>query len=316
MVITTAIAHQDKWVLWQGRLEVEGCSFVYSLRGYSYMVTPYGARLQLGRDHEIMPFLHGRFAAAGSFVVCPPSMLDDSVVGILVYTGATTHVAGALWATRLALLPGVGISARTVGGSVPAGLGRGTLELNFRVGASPPPSELDVALSDPRYSGPLLQGRRVRLPAADVSTFCGSPFDDTDPVTGPVCCATGAGKFAARTVPPGTKPRRPCLFAPLSDHAVVAVRLGFTDAAVLRATFDFLTGISNFWVPAGYEPLDESLCLAARRARPLRHRRVGDSQAAAGSFGIGKRCCIDWTRMFECSHEGNWSGLIFVEAKT
>ena len=175
---------------------------------------------------------------------------------------------------------------------------------------------LDVALSDPRYSGPLLQGRRVRLPAADVSTFCGSPFDDTDPVTGPVCCATGADKFAARTVPPGTKPRRPCLFAPLSDHAVVAVRLGFTDAAVLRATFDFLTGISNFRVPAGYEPLDGSLCLAARRARPLRHRRVGDSQAAAGSFGIGKRCCIDWTRMFECSHEGNRSGLIFVEAKT
>ena len=57
---------------------------MYSLRGSSYMATPYGARLQLGRDRKNMSLLHARFADAGSFVVCPPGTLDDSVVGILV----------------------------------------------------------------------------------------------------------------------------------------------------------------------------------------------------------------------------------------
>ena len=69
---------------------------MYSLRGCSYMATPYGAHLQLGRDRGSMLLLHGRFAAAGSFVVCPPGTLDDSAVGILIDTGATIHVAGAL----------------------------------------------------------------------------------------------------------------------------------------------------------------------------------------------------------------------------
>ena len=60
VLIMTAIAQQDKWILTQGRLESEGCSFVYSLGGSTFMVTPYGARLQLGRDRENMPLLHGR----------------------------------------------------------------------------------------------------------------------------------------------------------------------------------------------------------------------------------------------------------------
>ena len=60
------------------------------------MATPYGAHVQLGCDRETMPFLHGRFAAAGSFVVCPPSTLDGAFVGVLVDTGAAIHVVGAL----------------------------------------------------------------------------------------------------------------------------------------------------------------------------------------------------------------------------
>ena len=52
----TAIAHQDKWVLTQGRLKSEGCSFVYSLRSCSYMATPYGTHLQLRPDRETCLF--------------------------------------------------------------------------------------------------------------------------------------------------------------------------------------------------------------------------------------------------------------------
>ena len=112
------------------------------------------------------------------------------------------------------------------------------------------------------------------------------------------------------------KDRRPCRFAPLNDHTVVASRLGFTDAAVLRAAPDFLVGIGALRVPAGYEPLDECFRLAAGRARGMRHRRDGDSQGAVESCEIGERWYMDWTRMFESSHDGNKFGLVFVEAKT
>ena len=112
----TAIAQQGKWILSQGRLESEGCSFMYSLQGSSYMITPYGDRLRLGRDRERMPLLRGRYTTPGSFVVCDPESTDAAVVGLLIDTGATTQVAGGRWDTRLNLVPGVSMSARTVGG--------------------------------------------------------------------------------------------------------------------------------------------------------------------------------------------------------
>ena len=339
-----AIAQQAKWELSQGRLESEGCSFMYSLQGSSYMITPYGNRLQLGRDRERMPLLRGRRTAPGSFVVCDPDSTDAAVVGLLIDTGATTHVAGGRWYTRLNLLPGVGISARTVGGRVSASLGRGLLELDLRAGAPPYASPLDYDLNGPSYPGAFVPGRhaRARLPAADVGTFCGEPFAypavvrddigrpldfDDDPVrddpsipgapgAGVVYCATGARKPLTSVLHPAEKARRPCRFASLKDHAIVAARLGFTDAAVLRATPDFLTGIGELRVPAGYEPLDECTRLAAWRARSLRHRRDGDSQPVVDSFETGERWYMDWTRMFECSHDRNKFGLVFAEAKT
>ena len=145
----TAIAQQDKWILSQGRLESEGFSFMYSLQGSSYIITPYGDRLRLGRDRERMPLLRGRFTTPGSFVVCDPESTDAAVVGRLIDTGATTHVAGGRWDTRLNLLPGVGMSARTVGGGVPASLGRGLLELDLRAGTSPSASARDLGVSGP-----------------------------------------------------------------------------------------------------------------------------------------------------------------------
>ena len=61
------------------------------------------------------------------------------------------------------------------------GLGRGTLELDFRVSASPPPADLNRVILDPLSSGTVLAGRRVRLTVADISAFCGNRFDDTRP---------------------------------------------------------------------------------------------------------------------------------------
>ena len=87
------------------------------------------------------------------------------------------------------------------------------------------------------------------------------------------------------------------------------------NAAVLRATSKFLADVGQLCTPAGYEPLDQSTRLAAGRARLLRHRRSGDSQAIADSTGIGGRWYMDWTRMSECSFDGNKFGLIFAEAK-
>ena len=89
---------------------------MYSLRGSSYMITPRGDRLQLGRDRERMPLLHGRFTTPGMFVACSPGSRGADVVGLLVDTGATIHVAGREWDAHLGLLPGVGMSARALGG--------------------------------------------------------------------------------------------------------------------------------------------------------------------------------------------------------
>ena len=89
---------------------------MYSLQGSSYMITPRGDRLQLGRDRERMPLLHGRFTTPGKSVACTPDSRAADVVGLLIDTGATIHVAGHGWHGHLGLLPGVGMSARTVGG--------------------------------------------------------------------------------------------------------------------------------------------------------------------------------------------------------
>ena len=109
-------------------------------------------------------------------------------------------------------------------------------------GRSPSPSDLDTRL-DSHLSSSHLTGRRVLLTAADVSAFSNSPFDDTDPMTGLVCCATSAGKKLLKNALSGVKPRCPCRFAPLNDHVLIAARLGFTDAAVLCATTKFLVGV-------------------------------------------------------------------------
>ena len=88
--------------------------------------------------------------------MCDPDSAGASVVCLLIDTGATIHVAGGRWDTRSNLFPGVGISARTVGGGVSVSLGRVLLELDLRAGASPSPSALDCDLNGPSYPGALI----------------------------------------------------------------------------------------------------------------------------------------------------------------
>ena len=113
-VITTAIDNQATWMLSQGRLEQQGCSFRYSAgKKGSWLVTPVGVNLRLGRDFTRMPHLHGKFTGPGDFVACQPD--DPNSVALLIDTGAAIHVAGAQWRTHLKLLPGVAIcSPRSV----------------------------------------------------------------------------------------------------------------------------------------------------------------------------------------------------------
>ena len=239
------------------------------------MITPRGDRLQLGRDRERMPLLHGRFTTPGMFVACAPDSRAADVVGLLIDTGATIHVAGHGWHEHLGLLPGVGMSARTVGGGVSASLGRGLLELDLQAGTGPPARALGPGSGEARELGASGQGRPSQhwLPAADVGKFCGELAAYLDEAPSPGECnfapvsdggdclePAGVGTVYRATGVRGpsdlAKDRRPCRFAPLNDHTVVASRLGFTDAAVIRATNDFLVGIGGLRVPAGYEPLD------------------------------------------------------------
>ena len=198
-----------------------------------------------------------------------------------------------------------------------AGLGRGLLEQDLSACTPFPARALGLGVGGAPYPGALVPRRhaQARLPAADVGTFCGEPFAypavapdiaggandlDVGPVrgvpggpgvmgAGAVYCATGARKPLASKLSPTGKDRRPCRVASLKVHAVVASRLGLTDATVLRATPGFLIGIGELRVPAGYEPLGECVRLAAGRARALRHRRNADSQAVVDSCEIGER---------------------------
>ena len=127
-VVMSAIAGQDDYILSQGQLEVAGFRFTSSLVDGPWIITPRRVIYPLGRATDLRPRLHGVFAANGLFRVCTPEV---STVSLLVDGGATFHVAGARWASRLRTLPGCGVSARGVGQNIAPSLGRGMLTLRF-----------------------------------------------------------------------------------------------------------------------------------------------------------------------------------------
>ena len=77
----------------------------------------------------------------GIFFACQPENLNS--VAFLIDTGATIHVAGALWRALLKTLPGVGLFTRALGGGVSASPGQGTLLIDFAEAAGALPTDLD-----------------------------------------------------------------------------------------------------------------------------------------------------------------------------
>ena len=162
----TAIGNQERWILSQGRPEHEqqGCRFRYSfgLEG-SWLITPGGLNVRLGRDPLGMPHLHGTFVHPGKFVGC--QLEEPSSVHLLLDTGTTIHVAGSLWRTRLKIFPGVGISTRAVGGGMSASPGQGTLLIDFAEATGALPTDLALFGTAEAES----------FPVGEVASVCAAP---------------------------------------------------------------------------------------------------------------------------------------------
>lgn len=274
----TAIDIKLTWVLSQGRLEQQGCRFRYSSgKGGSWLVTPGGLNIRLGRDSSRMPYLHGTFHGPGVFVACQPE--DPNSVALLVGTGTAIHVAGALWRTRLKTPPSICVSTRAVGGGVSASLGQAALLIDFTEATGVLPTDLELSGTGP-----------VSFPATAIATVCAGPVEwppELGPFVAPVQVNLVSGADPPTTSPPSGKtprggarsrsPRGPAKAKerhisrspPLRSHEVVAERLGFTNRDVLSRSLAFLTGVGSFAVPACYEPLDETVCLFAVAQRKI-----------------------------------------------
>ena len=85
------------------------------------------------------------------------------------------------------------------------------------------------------------------------------------------------------------------------------------DGAVVLSR---LAGVGQLRVSADYELLGECIRLAGGHARPLRHRRGGESQATVDGLGVQKRWDMAWTRMCDWILDDKWSGLVYAEAIT
>ena len=201
------------------------------------LITPGGLNVRLGRDSHGMPHLHGTF------------------VHLLLDTGATIHVAGSLWRTRLKVLPGVGISTRAVGGGVSASPGQGTFIIDFAEATGALPTDLALFGTTMAES----------FPVCDVASVCAAPVEwPTTPYAG---AAPGQVDLVTGADHPSTSPlsrlgsakeRRKSRSPPLRTPEAVAERLGITGHGVLCRSSAFLTGVSNYVVPPSYEPLGES----------------------------------------------------------
>ena len=112
------------------------------------------------------------------------------------------------------------------------------------------------------------------FPVGDVAAVCAAPVVWSTPAgaaPGHVNYVPGADHPASglpkRQGP--TKERRSSRFPALRSCEAVAGRLGITDRGVLSRSWTFLTCVGSYPMPASYEPLGESVRLAAVRRRAM-----------------------------------------------
>ena len=134
------------------------------------------------------------------FVACQPEVPNS--VALLAGTGAATHVAGALWRTRLKILPGVGSSFRAVGGGVYPSLRQGALLIDFAEATGALPKNLE--LFDPGAMG---------FSVAAIATACADHAEcppGPDPYAAPVEVNLVTGADPPPTSPASGKTPRRC----------------------------------------------------------------------------------------------------------
>ena len=240
-----------------------------------------------------MPHLHGKSTGPGVFVACKPE--DPNSVAMPIDTGATTHVAGALWRTRLKILPGVCISIRAVGGGVSASLRQGTIPIYFAEAAGALPKDLELfgtsavsfsvatVCADPAEWPPELE---PYMAPVQVDLVSGADPPPTSPPSGKT--PRRGGETRSPRGPTKAKERRTSRFPPLRSHEVVAERLGFSNRDVLSRFPVILTGVRSFVVPACYKPLDESARLSAVNRRKIMKLKDKGSLELAFSRHVGE----------------------------
>ena len=199
-------------------------------------MTPAGTPVQLERcPRGNIPQLHGLFGPAVTFRGC--SHGDASAYPPMADTRAAIHVSGSGWKGRPSTLPG--ISAQAVGGNISRCNGQGTLVLEF--------GHLH-GLKLP-HCARLLGSGPAFFSHGSVAGECGSlyvPGDDLKPTAGT------KGKTSWSSA-----------FHPFPSYAIVAERLGITNALVLNLAPRILAGVAGYTAPKGYEPLGEALRIAA-----------------------------------------------------
>ena len=83
------------------------------------------------------------------------------------------------------------------------------------------------------------------------------------------------------------KSTRTSAFYPLSSNFFVAERLGITNALVLNLIPRALSGIADYTAPKKYEPLGETLRIAASRRREIYHMRGDHSAELLARWRVG-----------------------------
>ena len=194
-----------------------------------------------------------------------------------------------------------------------ASLGQGTLLITFADTVSALPTDHALFGTAANESFPIGDEAPVCATPVVWSTLVGAAPGHVNFALGADHPASGLPK---RQGPNKTNGRRSSRFPALRSCDAVAERLGITDRGVLSRSWTFLTGVARFDVPDSYEPLDESVRLAAVRRRAIQRPKDQGNFQLASARRVGVSWYMDWKRNFNTGLGKNNCGLVFVVSKT